>query len=196
MRQWFNNFISVVYSAIRFGLLKILNGHNFTYHIIERVSPNVILEVNRGGIVELGRRVRIHSGSKIKVRKAGKLIIGDGVKINYYCIIACHHYISIGSGTEFGPSVYLYDHDHDYRSGLKSNIFKVAPISIGRNCWIGANTVILRGTHIGDNCVIAAGSIVNGNIPDNSVFIQKKHSELIPIAETSHIFHDIKDETL
>ena len=35
-------------------------------------------------------------------------------------------------------------------------------------------TVILRGTTIGDNAVIAAGSVVKGNVPANSVFIQKK----------------------
>ena len=71
----------------------------------------------------LGNKIRVHSGSKIKVREGAELNIGDNVKINYYCIIACHEKISIGEGTEFGPSVYLYDHDHDYKKGFKFSTY-------------------------------------------------------------------------
>ena len=167
MRRQFNNVISVAHSAIRFGLLKLLNGKNFCADIIERFSPNVVFEVTKGAKVKLGKMVRAHSGCKFKVRRNAELVIGDGVKINYYCIFACHDKITVGAGTEFGPSVYIYDHDHDFRAGLKENKYKSAPIIIGKNCWIGANTVILRGTTIGDNCVIGAGSVIHGVIPDN-----------------------------
>lgn len=182
MRRQFNNLISVVYSALRLGAYKILNGANLNTGFIERISPNVVLEFNKGSKVSLGRKVRIHSGGKIKVRKGAELNIGDNVKINYCCIIACHEKISIGEGTEFGPSVYLYDHDHDYRKGLSANSdeehYKKSPIEIGRNCWIGANTVILHGTKIGDNCVIGAGCIVRGDVPDNSILIQKRETTI------------------
>jgi acetyltransferase-like isoleucine patch superfamily enzyme len=178
MRRQFNNLISVAYSSIRVLLYKILNGSSFSSGLIQRISPNVVLEFNKGSKVKLGKKIRIHSGSKVKVRTGATLRIGNNVKINYYCIIACHDNISIGEGTEFGPSVYLYDHDHDYRKGLAadSNIekFRKAPISIGNNCWIGANTIILRGTTIGNNCVIGAGCVIKGNYPDNSVIVQRK----------------------
>lgn len=176
MRRQFNNIISVVHSAIRFGLLKLLNGKNFKASIVERFSPNVVFEMTNGAKVKLGKMVRAHSGCKFKIRKNAELVIGDGVKINYYCIFACHEKITVGEGTEFGPSVYLYDHDHDFRAGLKENKYKSAPITIGKNCWIGANTVILRGATIGDNCVIGAGSVVYGHIPDNTVFIQHREN--------------------
>lgn len=180
MRRQFNNIISVAHSAIRFGLLKLLNGKNFNANIVERFSPNVVFEMTKGAKVKLGKMVRAHSGCKFKVRRNAELVIGDGVKINYYCIFACHEKITVGAGTEFGPSVYLYDHDHDFRAGLKENKYKSAPITIGKNCWIGANTVILRGTTIGDNCVIGAGSVVHGDIPDNTVFVQQRESSLKP----------------
>ena len=178
MRRQFNNVISVTHSAVRFGLLKLLNGKNFNASIVERFSPNVVFEMTKGAKVKLGKMVRAHSGCKFKVRRNAELVIGDGVKINYYCIFACHEKITIGAGTEFGPSVYLYDHDHDYRSGLKENKYKCAPIAIGKNCWIGASTVILRGTTIGDDCVIGAGSIVTGVIPSGSVYFQKRIGEI------------------
>lgn len=178
MRRQFNNLISVAYSALRIGIYKLLNGSSFKSSLIERISPNVVLEFNKGSKVTLGKKIRIHSGSKIKVRSGAELNIGDNVKINYYCIIACQDKISIGEGTEFGPSVYLYDHDHDYKKGLSANSneesFKKAPIEIGKNCWIGSNTVILRGTKIGDNCVIGAGCVVKGEVPDNTIYIQKR----------------------
>lgn len=180
MRRKINNFVSVAYSLLRMVLYKIVLGKSFEVCLIERISPNVVLEFNRGSHVWLGKRVRIHSGSKVKVRSNAILRIGDDVKINYYCIIAAHHMIEIGKGTEFGPSVYLYDHDHDYKRGLCPNSsnesYNTEPIKIGENCWIGADTVILRGTELGDNCVVGAGCVLKGKYPANSVVIQKKDS--------------------
>lgn len=74
----------------------------------------------------------------------------------------------------------IYDHDHDFRhpDGLKAEAFKTAPIVIGKDCWIGANTVILRGTTIGDNCVVGAGSIIKGNYPAESVIVQKRDTDI------------------
>lgn len=169
MRRQINNIISVGYSVIRVCFLKIFHGRNFQSGMIERISPNVVLEFNKGSRVTLGKKIRVHSGSKIKVRSGATLIIGDNTKINYNCMIICRNEISIGEGTEFGPSVYIYDHDHDYKAGLKNDLFKEAPVKIGKNCWIGANTVILKGTVIGDNCVIGAGSVVKGTYEDNSL---------------------------
>ena len=42
---------------------------------------------------------------------------------------------------------------------------------IGRNVWIGANTVIVPGVTIGENCVIGAGSVVTKDIPPNTVAV-------------------------
>ena len=53
-------------------------------------------------------------------------------------------------------------------------MFKTSPVIIGNNVWIGANTVILRGTEIGDNCVIGAGCVIKGKYGANSVIVQKR----------------------
>lgn len=106
----------------------------------------------------------------------GELTIKDNVGLNTNCIIACHEKIVIGNNVEFGPNVCVYDHDHDFRAegGLKAARFKTAPVVIGDGTWVGANTIILRGTKIGNDCVIGAGSIVSGSIPDGSILIQKR----------------------
>lgn len=178
MRRQVNNIISVLYSFIRLHVMKMFHGGNLRFQLVERFSPNVVLEMEKRAKVTLGKRVRAHSGCKIKVRKRAVLEIGHDVHLNYNCIIVCRKKISIGEGTEFGPSVYIYDHDHDYKSGLKKQLFKEADITIGKNCWIGANTIILCGTTIGDNCVIGAGSVIKGNIPTNSLLIQKSTNEI------------------
>ena len=83
MRREINNVISVLHSAIRFAWMKLMNGKRFHADVIERFSPNVVFEVNKGGKASLGRKVRVHSGCKIKVREGAELTIGDNVKMNY-----------------------------------------------------------------------------------------------------------------
>lgn len=182
MRRRLNNIVSVLCSIVRMLIYKLFLGKSFKMDLIERISPNVVLEFNKGSQVQFGKRVRIHSGTKVKVRKNAMLSIGDDVKINYYCIIACHNNIEIGKGTEFGPSVYLYDHDHDYKKGLCSDsdeeMYIASPIKIGENCWIGANTVILRGTELGDNCIVGAGCVLKGKYSSNSVILQKRDCDV------------------
>ncbi len=164
MNRLLRNIISVIYSLFLMGTTKIIHPRAFHCSLIERFSPGVALRVV-GGRCRLGKLVRVHSGSKIVSKRNGSLVIGDGVSINNNCYVVCFDKIEIGSGTTFGQNVLLYDHDHDFRIGLSQNVFKTSPITIGKNCWIGANTVILRGTTLGDNCVVGAGSVIKGVFP-------------------------------
>ena len=77
MRRQVNNIISVTVTFFKLCLLKLFHGSAMKFSLIERFSPNVVIEVNKGGRLTLGSKVRIHSGSKIKVRKGGSLKIGD-----------------------------------------------------------------------------------------------------------------------
>lgn len=70
--------------------------------------------------------------------------------------------IKIGSGTFIGPNVGLITANHDYNYNLRGHN-KPQDIIIGRNCWIGMNSVILPGVILGDNTVVAAGSVVGKN---------------------------------
>ena len=71
----------------------------------------------------------------------------------------------------------MYDHNHCYKNqdeSIKEQGFTVAPVSIGKHCWIASNVIILKGVTIGDNCVIVAGCIVYKDVAAGSVMINKQ----------------------
>ena len=76
----------------------------------------------------------------------------------------------------------IFDNDHrfDAINGVSSN-HATAPITIGKNCWLASNVVILRGTSIGDNCVIGANCVVKGRIPAGSIVTQARELKIRPI---------------
>lgn len=176
MRRVICNIISVLIGQVRLGLIKITRMNNLYYGKMNRFSPNVVLEIEKNTLVNLGDRNGIHSGCKIKVRKGAQLQIGNRVFLNYGCMLMCRHHIVIGDGCEFGPNVLVYDHDHDMHAagGIKAKKYKVAPVVIGENCWIGANSIILKGVTIGAGAVIGAGSVITHDVPANTVVVQKR----------------------
>ena len=94
-------------------------------------------------------------------------------------MIVSHDRVFIDEGTIIAPHVYIYDHDHKIENGIVSrNTYNKKAVYIGKNVWIGANTVILRGTEIGDNCVIVAGCVIKGKYTAGSVIIQKRIEEV------------------
>lgn len=181
MRRFFGNIISTLFSLARFSIIKLFCINRFKFYWIERFSPNVVVKIGKKSKLTLGKRVRVHSCTRIMSGSGGSLVIEDDCKINYDCMIVCRHSIHIKKGVEFGPGVIVYDHDHDFRAegGIKAKKYRNAPVIIGENSWIGANTVILKGTTIGNNCVIGAGCVVKGDVPDNTVLIQKRENTFI-----------------
>ena len=61
------------------------------------------------------------------------------------------------------------------------------PVKIHKNVWIGERSIILKGTQIGENSIIGAGSVVNGNIPPNSVYAGNPAKEVKKLDEGSFI---------
>ena len=183
IRRKITSAVSIVFSFIKFCLMKLFLGGGFRFGPVCRFSPDVVTEFERGSVVTLGNRTRAHSGCKLKARKGAALTLGDGVAVNYNCIVSCREAVTIGAGTSIGPNTGIYDHDHDFRGGMDVLRFKSAPITIGKSCWIGSNVTILMGTTIGDNCVIGAGCVLKGNIPPKSVVTQKRETVIRPWEE-------------
>lgn len=181
MKRYFRASICLFYSFIKFKILKIVHFKNFKFTPYNIVSPFTDIEIGKNSQLSLGKMVKIRSGSKLRVRKQAKMHIGENTSLNHGCIFTAHKKIIIGDNVQFGPNVLIYDHDHDFRKkdGLKNLEYISDPVLIGNNVWIGANVVILRGTSIGDNCVIGAGSVIKGKFPDNSVIVEKKEIRIL-----------------
>ncbi len=178
MSRNIKNIIAVIFSVLRFTLLKTIHGKRFNFKGIQRFSPNTQLFFLNKGEIHLGNKVRAHTGTKIRSISGGVVEIGANTTFNYNCMIVALKKINIGQGVEFGPNVLVYDHDHDFRfkGGLKANKYKYGDVMIGDNTWVGANTIILRGTKIGKNCVVGAGCVISGDYPDNSIITQNRET--------------------
>ncbi|OMD56310.1 acyltransferase [Paenibacillus odorifer] len=178
MKKYAIAIVSLVFSFIKFSLIKLFHIKNFKFTLFNLVSPFTELEIGRKASITLGRKINIKSGTKIRARSGAEIIIGKNTFINHNCMIVSHRRISIGQNVRFGPNTLIYDHDHDYQNedGFEKNLYKTTSVEIGDNVWIGANVVILRGTTIGDNCVVGAGSIIKGNYSSNQTIVQKRET--------------------
>lgn len=76
--------------------------------------------------------------------------------------------IEIGEGTFWAVNVVVISETYDILNNFQSKKI-TKPVVIGKNCWIGANTVIMPEVNIGNNVVIGAGSIVTKSFPANCV---------------------------
>jgi len=95
---------------------------------------------------------------------------GNNFYANFGCTLLDVAAIKIGDDVQLGPGVHIYTATHPVDPGIrKSGVEYGLAITIGNNVWIGGNAVICPGIGIGDNSVIAAGSVVTKNFPANVV---------------------------
>lgn len=173
--------LTIPYGYLKLFAIKVLHINKLRFGSLPRISLGTEISLDRNAQLIIGSRLNMRGSARIRVRNAAVLRIGNNVSININNMIACHESITIGNDVQFSPNVQIYDHDHDYnvKNGVIAGKYKTAPVEIGNNVWIGANTIILKGVHIGNNSVIAAGSVVNKDIPDNTLFIQKRTNEFL-----------------
>ena len=97
---------------------------------------------------------------------------GKNIYANFNLTLVDDTHIYVGDFTQFGPNVVLAAAGHPICPELRERAYQYnAPIRIGRNCWLGANVVVVPGVTIGDNVVVGAGSVVTRDLPDNVVAV-------------------------
>lgn len=101
----------------------------------------------------------------ITVFKNAKLVIGDNVFFNYGVDIGCTYHIEIGNNVIIGDLTNILDNSFHPVDSLSINVGK--KVTISDNVWIGNHCIILPGVKIGINSVIAAGSVVSHDVPEN-----------------------------
>ena len=110
----------------------------------------------------------VYAGSRINVNMGAKLVLGSGY-MNHDCVIDCFDSISIGHHVVISERVVLRDSDNhsiqDAGDTVSDRSAETAPIVIGDHVWIGMNVIVLKGVTIGEGAIVAAGSVVNKDVP-------------------------------
>lgn len=140
--------------------------------------PMIYLD-SSASTIKIGRGVSFRGRLSLLAYSGSHIEIGESVFFNDHCSINSLGKITIGANTLFGEGVKLYDHNHIFRGTpipIKEQGYRIGAITIGENCWIGSNTVILKDVNIGDNVVIGANNIIYKSIPANTVIVNKQES--------------------
>lgn len=127
--------------------------------------------------VKIGKNVSIGRNSIIEctgvIRELGEgITIGDNVGISANAFFAVRGKVEIGENTIFGPGVSIHAENHlfdDLCKPIRMQGSSRKGVLIGHNCWIGSKVIILDGVKIGNGCIVAAGAVVNQDIPDNTI---------------------------
>lgn len=96
------------------------------------------------------------------------ITVGKNVFINACCHFQDQGGITLGDNCLVGHNVVFATLNHGFAPEERQSMLP-APIVVGRNVWIGSNSTILQGVTIGDNSIIAAGSVVTKDVPANAI---------------------------
>ena len=154
-----------------FMIFRRLFGIHVKWHALCLIKPSAEIKTRgKCSSIIFGKKVAISRGDYISSVN-GIIKIDDNCFVNRNSCIVAHQKITIGSNTTIGPGTYIYDHDHNGQGG-----YVTSPITIGKDVWIGANCVILKGVTIGSGAIIGAGTVVSKDIPGNHIVYQKRES--------------------
>ena len=123
--------------------------------------------------ITFSNNVIIKSNAEIcSCNKDAKIIIGENTTVGDYTFIYSSERIEIGNDCMIAPFVYIVDSNHG--DSLESNMNvqpnETKPIKIEDNVWIGTHSIILPGVEISCGAIIASGSVVNRDIPPNTIY--------------------------
>lgn len=184
----------IVRRVYRFILLKIQYYYTIILFYLNNIKFKKVISngipfiwIDRGASCTIGKNFKVNNGLNnnaigcnqkctIRVSKNASLKIGDNVGISQSAII-CHYKVIIKNHVKIGGGCCIYDTDfHSLNPIDRMNPVddiknrKNAKVEINDNVFIGAHSVILKGVTIGENSIIAAGSIVSKSIPSNEIW--------------------------
>lgn len=155
--------------------------------------------VSNAGNIRFGHNVTIEKQTRLDGYAAQPIVLGDNVRIGAYSYLTCTSHLSkygiglkmgansaIGDFTHFGASggieigtdvimgsyISFHSENHNFNDTtrlIREQGVTSKGIKLGNNIWVGAKVTFLDGCQIGDNSVVAAGAVVSGTFPPNSI---------------------------
>ncbi len=132
---------------------------SFLSNLVGLYSRTIIVTRASGAVIEIGDNVGI-SGATIYARQG--IYIGDNTCVGGNCKILDNDFHPIDAEERLRLL-------NDVHGGDASDLIPTREIHIGKNCFLGCNSIILKGTVLGDGCVVGAGAVVSGKFEDNCV---------------------------
>jgi acetyltransferase-like isoleucine patch superfamily enzyme len=140
------------------------------------ISPMADIETSvRGSKLVVGAKSTIDAFVKVKFTGgSGDVVIGEHCYVNSGCVIYSGNGVSIGNHVAIAANCTFAPVNHAYKErGRLISEQRFAPskggIIIEDDVWIGANCVLLDGTILRRGCVVGAGSVVRGELPEYSI---------------------------
>jgi len=142
-------------------------GRRFYRHGITVISDGLPLPViiNRGGRI-VTENCQFYCGVRMEVGKNALVEIGNGTYLNRNTLIISNLHVKIGRDCRIAWDVVIMDSDQHPVPGKTS---EDKPVIIESNVWIGCRCIVLKGVHIGESAIIAAGSVVTKDVPPRVV---------------------------
>jgi len=134
------------------------------------VDPSVVVlgspEVRGTGNIRLGRQLLLYPDIYLETQAGGVIDLGDGVVISRGVHIVAYGAIKIGPGSMIGEYTSIRDANHSRAAdrSLLDGALSAAAISIGRQVWIGRGVTILPGVSIGDDATVGANAVVTRDV--------------------------------
>lgn len=178
-------------------------------HHFGRPSYVSLLDGSKREDVEIGDNVTLHCA--LQSQNGGKIHIGDNVWIGSNTVLQSVKSITIKGYCRISNNVFITDNNNHpvhpmftrFRT-LKDDSCECmrwrhsanAPVEIGENCWIGQYSRIQKGVKIGNNCIVAANSVVTKSVPDNCIAagnpakVVKTDIDKLPLPTSSEEFNE------
>jgi acetyltransferase-like isoleucine patch superfamily enzyme len=139
-----------------------------------RVAPGAVIKARGRVLIEAGASVG--RDAVIVAGAPDALIeIGRGTKVNQRCFVTAKRHIKIGHHVLFSNNVFVCDHLHAFDDVdtpvIQQGAGEPQPVEIGDGTWLGINVAVMPGVKIGRQCVIGANSVVTRDLPDFAVAV-------------------------
>lgn len=152
--------------AFRFG------KNSFVHHTCS-IGDLRHISIGEGVNIAKDCIINCNAGNGTGKPGAPKIEIGDGATISERAVLFAEKKISLGKNVVVSHNAYIADHSHRYSDISKpikcQGSDKIKEVHVGENTWIGINACIMPGCSIGKNCVVGANSVVTHSFPDYCV---------------------------
>lgn len=158
------NLVKETSSLFKIIPYKLMFQGRLTVGLKQLWGKNTKIVVTKRGKLIIGEMLEARRMDYISVQD-GVMKIGNNVFMNQNVSVTCMESVEIKDRCIIANNVVIVDHDHDFVNGG----FVSAPVKLENDVWIGANATVLKGVTIGEGAIVAAGSVVNKDVPAHTM---------------------------